>query len=479
MKRKITALLLAAAAIMPAAAQELRTSYFMETSDYRHYMNPALLDHGYVGMPLVLGNLNLGTTGNFGISNFVYKMGKDWQGYGEKGRTYTTFMHPNVDAKKFLGDLHENNRLNANLRYTLVSVGFKAFGGVNVVDLSLRSNTGVNLPKDFFAFAKEMSADKEYNFSKLGVRTENMLELGLGHSHKIDDKWTVGAKVKFLLGLAYADFSADNMSITMGRDMWSLKGDVNMTAALLGMKFKTGTKTDPDNPNRTEMEFDDMDFSFGIPGVGLAFDLGATYKVMDNLTVSAAVTDLGFVSWKNAQKASARSEWSFDGFDKDIYVGDNDDLEDDRNSATLDDQFETLGDDLEDMFKVYNDGTKTSARALAATINVGAEYALPQYDKLRFGFLYTSRIQGKYSWHQGMLSANVRPAKWFEASLSGAVSSTGATAGLVIDFHAPHFNFFVGADRFMSKLTKDFIPVSKANSSVSLGFSFPLGKAEK
>ncbi len=471
MKQKITALLLAAAAIVPAAAQELRTSYFMQTSDYRHEMNPALLDHGYVSMPFILGNLNVGTTGNFGLSNFVYKMEPGWQGYGVDGRTYTTFMHPNVDADKFLGDLKKNNRVSLNLKYTLMSVGFRGMGGVNVIDLSLRSNSNVNLPKSLFAFAKEQKGNTEYDISNLGVRTENMMELALGHSHKINDKWTVGAKAKLLFGLAYADFSADNLSVNLSDDIWRLRGDVRMTAALMGAKFKMSDKVDPDNSDRAEIDGID-DFNFGLGGMGLAFDLGATYKVMDNLTLSAAVTDLGFVSWKNAQQASSRAEWTFDGFDNDIYVGDNENGEGDGN--TIEDQFDALGDDLEDMFKVYDDGMKTDTRALAATVNVGAEYALPMYDKLRFGFLYTSRIAGKYSWHQGMLSANVRPVKWFEASLSGAVSSSGATAGLVLDFHARHFNFFVGADRFMSKLTEDFIPVNRVNSSVSLGFSFPL-----
>lgn len=470
MKQKITALLLAAAAIVPAAAQELRTSYFMQTSDYRHEMNPALLDHGYVSMPFILGNLNLGTTGNFGLSNFVYKMEPGWQGYGVDGRTYTTFMHPNVDAKKFLGDLKENNRLGVNFKYTLLSVGFRGMGGVNVIDLSLRSNTNVNLPKSLFAFAKEQKGNTEYDISNLGVRTENMMELALGHSHKIGEKWTVGAKAKLLFGLAYADFSADNLSVNLQDDIWRLRGDVNMTAALMGTKFKVGDKVDPDNGRP---EIDDIDdFKFGLGGMGLAFDLGATYKVMDNLTLSAAVTDLGFVSWKDAQHASSRAEWTFDGFDHDILVGDEDD--NNGNGVSIEDQFEDLGDDLEDMLKVYDDGVKTDARALAATVNVGVEYALPCYDKFRFGFLYTGRIAGKYSWHQGMLSANILPAKWFEASLSGAVSSTGVTAGLVLDFHAKHFNFFIGADRFMSKVTEDFIPVSSANSSVSLGFSFPL-----
>lgn len=74
MKHKILSLALAAMTVMPAAAQELRTTYFMQTSNYRHEMNPALLDSAYIGVPLVLGNLNLGLTGNMGLEKYVYKM---------------------------------------------------------------------------------------------------------------------------------------------------------------------------------------------------------------------------------------------------------------------------------------------------------------------------------------------------------------------------------------------------------------------
>ena len=63
MKTKITALLMAAATCLTASAQELRSVYFSQTSDYKHELNPALLDHGYVAMPLLpLGYFNLGTT---------------------------------------------------------------------------------------------------------------------------------------------------------------------------------------------------------------------------------------------------------------------------------------------------------------------------------------------------------------------------------------------------------------------------------
>jgi hypothetical protein len=41
---------------------------------------------------------------------------------------------------------------------------------------------------------------------------------------------------------------------------------------------------------------------------------------MDDLTVSAALTDLGFINWKNAQHASSAGEWEFEGFGKDNHT---------------------------------------------------------------------------------------------------------------------------------------------------------------
>ncbi|MGM9694347.1 MAG: DUF5723 family protein [Alloprevotella sp.] len=464
MKHKISACILAAALALPVAAQELRSTYFMQTSNYRHEMNPALLDSGYISMPLIMGNLNFGTTGNVGLANFVYKMEPGWQGYGVDGRNLTTFMHPSVDAADFLGDLKDNNRISVNLKYNLAAVAFKAFKGTNIVELNLRSNTNISLPKELFAFMKEAGKNETYDISNLGVRTENFLELGLGHSHKINDKITVGGKVKLLFGVAYADFSADNLHVQMQGDQWAISGKPKLSAAILKSNFTY----ENDNPNGKIDGIDDV--SFGLPGFGLAFDLGATYKVLDDLTISAAITDLGFINWSGALQAGAnRDSWTFNGFEEDVYAGGTN-----TGSNKIGDQFEQIGDDLEEMLPLYDQGKKSETRALAATLNIGAEYTLPVYRPLRFGFLYTSRIAGKYSYHQGMLSANIRPVKWFEFALNGAVSSSGCTAGMVIDLHAKHFNFFIGADRFLGKVSKQFIPLHNMNSSVSLGMSFPL-----
>lgn len=445
------------------SAQELRASYFMKSSNFRHQMNPALLENAYVGIPF-LGNVNVGTTGNVGLSNFVYKLSNN------PNYTLTTFMHPDVDAGAFLGDLSSKNMLNANINYNIASVAFKAFNGINLVELNVRSNTSLSLPYELFDFMKRTGGQEHYSIDKLGARTQNYVELALGHSHKIDDKLTVGAKMKVLLGAAYADLKVNHMDITMNEDHWIVNSDAKLTAAILKSDFKYNEDHDANTTKPGQNKVKGIDnVKFGLPGFGLAFDMGATYKVMDGLTVSGAITDLGFISWNSVNNASSVGDYTFDGFKNPICVtgpntGDN----------KIGDQFEAIGDDLERLFSLYDDGKGSKTSALAATINLGGEYEMPFYRNLSAGFLYTSRLNGLYSWHQGMLSANVRPLNWFEASLNTSVSSTGWCFGGMLSFHPKGFNFYIGTDRLLGKVSKEFIPLNSGNASVCFGFTIPL-----
>ena len=458
--RHLAAALLLATAVAPAAAQEFRTAAFMQTNNYRHQINPAMLDEAYVGMPF-FGQINVGATGNFGLKNFVYKLD------GNPRYDLTTFMSPTVSAGEFLGDLHDKNRADVYINYNIFSVGFKAFKGINLVELNLRSNTNVSLPYELFEFMKTTGAKETYHLQDIGVRSQNYLELALGHSHRINDQWTVGAKLKFLFGGAYADFSADQLDVTMNGDQWRIVGDARLKAAVLSSEFdyEDPSKNAPDGRRRVK-GLDDV--SFGLPGFGLGVDLGATFEVTKDLTLSAAINDLGFINWSKVKNASSRGDYTFNGFD-DIYAGSNN-----TGSNKLGDQFESLGDDLEEMFSVYDDGEGSESQALAATINLGAEYTLPAYRNLRFGFLYTSRLHGLYSYHQGLLSATIRPVKCLEASVNTAVSSTGCTFGAALSLRAKHYNFFIGSDRIFGKVSKEFIPLNSLNANVTMGMSFPL-----
>lgn len=62
-------------------------------------------------------------------------------------------------------------------------------------------------------------------------------------------------------------------------------------------------------------EIDGADFSnFGLDGKGFGIDLGATYQLLDNLTLSAAITDIGVIKWKGSEATLTPETFSFDGF---------------------------------------------------------------------------------------------------------------------------------------------------------------------
>lgn len=468
----ISGVALWAAALVPAAAQNaLRSSYFLEGSYYRHQLNPAFApERSYFSFPM-LGNMNFGVQGTMGVSDFLYRT-PDGQ--------LTTFMNKSVDAGDFLGGLKERNRINLLLDMTIFSAGFRAFGGYNTIDLGLHSGMRVNLPKDLFAFMKEgmSSANTVYEFDDLAISTTNYAELALGHSHRINDAWTVGGKLKLLFGLAKADMKIDHMKLVMAEDKWSVEGEGEMNAAVSGLTIpsKKEAGVEYDTPSEGEqISWDDIEMDgFGLGGFGMALDLGATWKVRDDLEVSAAILDFGFINWKNNIRARMGMErWTFEGFQN---IAVNPGEGEDTGGRELGDQMEELGDELADCVNFQKDGSVGNRSAmLGATLNLGAVYTLPYYDKLKFGFLSSTRINGPYSWSEGRFSANIAPVKCLDASINYAVSSFGSSFGWLLNLHTRGFNFFIGSDHQFFKVTPQYVPVHHLNANFSMGINFPLG----
>lgn len=466
---KLFTVAILATSCLTASAQALRSGYFLEGYTFRHQLNPAFSgERNYVSIP-VLGNINIGTQGNIGLGHFLYP---------QNGQL-TTFMNSSINGQSFLDGLKDNNRLNANINMTLLSAGFRAWGGFNTVDVNLRSNTNLNLPYDLFAFMKKgmTGSETHYHIGDLGIQSNNYIELAFGHSRQIDDKLNVGGKLKFLLGAANLNLKMTDMDVTMAQDKWMVKANGEMSASLKGLVMPTKAESGKETTNASQrdlIDWDNIDVdSPGLGGFGMAIDLGATYKVMDELTVSAALLDFGFMSWNNTIKAAtSNSPWEFDGF-HDIAV-DPELGDDDPNS--LDSQLDAIGKDLEDYasFHRTENGVKRTSM-LGATLNIGAEYAFPLYDKLHFGFLSSTRINGAYSWSEGRISANVAPVRWFNAGVNYAISSFGSSFGWLLNFHPRGFNFFVGMDHLMGKVSPQFIPVKSGNMNISLGFNVTFG----
>ena len=107
---------------------------------------------------------------------------------------------------------------------------------------------------------------------------------------------------------------------------------------------------------------------------------------------------------------------------------------------------------------------------IGATANIGVEYKLPVYRPMTFGFLSTTRINGDYSWTEGRLSANWTPLRWLDGGVNFAVSSFTTSMGWIVNIHPAGFNFFIGMDHLLGKMSKEYIPLS-SNANISFGMS--------
>ena len=443
------------------SAQNLNSAYFTKDFQFRHEMNPAFEnERNYVAIP-ILGNANVAMHGNFGVEDVIFSNPMP------NGKGYTTFLNPYISPAEALSGFHSgDNKIFTDINIGLLSGGFKSWGGYNTVELNLRANAGVILPYELFEFAKQ-TGNRVYNIGDINAQAQSFMELAFGHSRQITEKLRLGAKVKFLFGIGRAHIKMTDMraDLTEG-NRWVISGNADADVSMKGFEATNKQKNFKVKNGQYEYIDDVKVKNPGIGGFGLALDLGGIYKIDQDWTVSASLTDLGFICWDSDEKLSNESkEFVFDGF-HDIAV-----KKDRDPDHSIGHQADSYSDQLAEFAHLKNQGNKGSrTTGIGATMRLAGEYNLPVYRPITFGLLSTTRINGKYSWTEGRLSANYEPLPWLNGGVSFAVNNFTTSMGWVLNIHPKYYNFFIGMDHIFCKTNKNGIPLG-SNASVSLGMS--------
>lgn len=455
-RTKITATVLTALLTVSATAQSIRSSYFLETMPGRHKFNPAMTgNYGYVGFPALSG-ISINASTNFGASTFFYP--------GEDGKLHN-FLNQSVQADEFLGKLKNTSKLNMSIDMSIISAGFKAFGGYNTLDISLHTNTQMQMPKELFEFFKvgrtNTTGATQYDMSGVKAEASAYMDIALGHARKINEQWEVGAKIKGIIGIGHARADISKLDVTMEQNRWIIESMGTVDISFPGIQPKTSISTDANGNVREVIDGFEMDgYSFGIQGGGIGFDLGAVYRPIKDLAISVAVTDIGFIHWKNNQSYKTLE-------DKIVYSG-MDETQEGINSEDLVENFESLT-------KLEATDKSSINRALRASLNIGAEYSFLN-NIISLGILSHSTF-GPVTYTEGTFVANIRAPKAFAMSLNGTISNMGGSFGALLNFCPKGFNFFVGIDCYPGlKVSPQFIPVNKLNANLSLGLNFTFGE---
>ena len=463
--RRVMMVMAVAAMTISAQAQYLRSSYFMEGASSRLRLNPGLQPtRGYINTP-VIGAFNVSASSNtLGIKDIIDVI-DDGDDIFSNNKLYNR--------------LKTDNNLNVNLNTDILSFGWYKGKNFWTVNVGIRMDVGARLNKGMFDFMKDTKGSgfdiqnmagkpQKYNMDNQQVRLSAYGEVGLGFSRRFTEKLTVGARVKALLGLARAELNIDQFNVDMDipnipsyndgnyefspsdwegkRYEYNAHGNVVTTMKGGGITF-----------DQTTGMIEDFDFEakdMGLSGYGFGIDLGASYEVFKNFTVSAAVLDLGFLKWKKGETrmgiVDGHESTTIDQSNYDKYIG---------------------GDFLSlerfDFQEVENPDYKTKSR-LQSTMILAAEYAFFN-KKLSVGAMYSAHFVEPKTLNDITFSATFRPRNWFNIAASySPVLSDGKSMGLALKM-GPLF------------LGTDYMYFGNNSKSVNgfIGIQIPLGSKRK
>jgi hypothetical protein len=427
----------------------------MKEMSQRHEYNPAFVpEYGYFALP-VIGNTQVGATSDVGVLDFLFS----------NGNKQVLFMHPSVNTSDFLNKLQPLNRVKQSLSTDLFSCGF--FTSNNdfwTFGLSLKENMSAVLPKSLFEFLKD-STKNYYDLSDMRAKSVCWLEASLGYSKEINDRLRVGFKVKLLTGMSEEIIKYSKLDLNRVGNQWHLNATGQTTIASNFLSYKVDS-TD---------HFTFQDYTFNKhnikpAGFGAAIDMGLTYRITPDLTLSASLTDLGFISWNpsSVKIGDAKNGYDISGV---------------SDSATY-----SYGTWSNQLWQFSQNGKQILAYKrstlnrrytdmLTATLRTGLEYDILKNGNKRISLgLLNTIYYGEYnSDFETVGSVNVSPNSWscFTATCA-FLQKDPHRFGLALNLSPKWINFFIASDFLLPRLTSDFLPKNAFTFNVQTGIAIPL-----
>lgn len=451
--RYLLTVLLLTSCIGWVSAQSVNTLYFLENAPMRHTINPAFqpVSKVYVGIsPLSYLSLSSGNNA-LAMNDLIYK----------KDGRYITALYPG-EGDKLADRLKHDLRSTLSLDMNLLNFGFriKDFGYFHF-GISEHLNVTTVLPGELYNIVYNSGTidpnGREFYLDKLSAQVNDYTEFAAGYSHRINDKWSVGGKFKFILGHAFMDLRTTDLTIRTQPDQidFHYYAKVNMAIPLLtDLPEYMDSKTVRDISKF--INTGNLTSVFRPQGYGAAVDLGATYKPHPQVQISLAVTDLGFVKWNSATRSL---------YGDSVYTGPvvhyrdlNSNTDDEYNNglaAVGDTIMAVAADFLQNGLSALLISKSGVNRMLNTRINVGVDGNFWD-NRIGVGLYSSTQFRDRRVYEELTLGAALRPVNWFNMALSYSfINGRWNSMGLGLSF-MPY-------DGLNFMLLTDYIPFTYAD----------------
>ena len=466
-------------------AQQVNTLYFLENAPMRHTINPAFqpVSNGYINFsPLGWSSYSFGNN-SLTMSDIFFL---DPTG---TGKTITP-LHPNADRNAFLRTLRTMIYFNEDMNLGLLNMGFRIKeAGYMHIGINQHIEAGVTMPRTIYDFLLgggmtnlTGNGANRLDFIGLGSGASMYMEIGGGYSHKINDQWTVGGKLKVLLGQAYIGFRNKDLVTDASAQEWHIHGNTQLevaapiNASYLNNMLEGVSLNDMIDAIQAGKWVADSLLGGQISGgnlmplirkaltpagYGAAIDLGFTYKPIEQLQISAALTDLGFIYWNNSHNYAINVDTTFTGAGN-IDYGDPA-YRDAQGNFSTQILMDTVVNNLRGLlngFRFKSQGASGKARMTSARLNVGIDANFWD-NRVGVGIVSATRLYNARLYEEITIGAAFRPVNWFNIAVSYSLLNNGKYSNIGAGLS------FMPYDGINMTLALDYIPTSYASMNVN------------
>jgi hypothetical protein len=275
----------------------------------------------------------------------------------------------------------------------------------------------------------------KYDFSPFAINAQYYRELSFGYSYNFMSKLRIGFHAKLLQGLAAIKTDIETFDLKTGLDKWdlALKGTVYSSSPVEILTDSTGFPSDIGEVSTDIKDLIDMGLlNFSNPGI--AADFGVVYEHNEAWTFSAALNDVGFISWKgNLKSFSADGAFTFNGLNLNA-----------NNIDSLDLVLEELTDSIKNVVNIEQ-GTKSFRTGLGPKLYVGTKYNVNHYFNL--GALSRTQFAKNDFQQEFNVSANLNLYHFLTTTLNYTYSINGAnTVGFGLALRGGPLQFYMAMD---------------------------------
>lgn len=423
-----------------AMAQDSQTMMLMKGMPQSASMNPALHKDSstlVIGLP-VLSGMYFDLNSGFALNDLIHK------GTGLLSDSLV------MDIENFHNKLKSTNNIVQNFSTPLFYLGIRKKSSFFSFGITENQMMRFSFDKSLITFIKDGNAPyvgKNFDLGNLDMDAFHYREFALGYSNEvIKNKLTLGIKAKMLYGKFGYQTQWMNQQVETASDGSSvlLKSRMN-----INMSGPVTTEFNPDGSfnGMNSDNFDAVDYLLQKGNRGMAFDLGAVYKLTPRITFFGSITDMGKISFqKDLNNLDYTFSYKWEGVDFSNSV--NEAQQDYVDPADL---MENETNKIEESFKPKRSDFSSESFSMTVPMKMylGGSYDLT--NNVNFGLVDRLYKNGDFTQNGLTLSANTLIGNFL--SLSGSYSAIGQAydnLGLGMAIRAGFFQFYMVTDNILA-----------------------------